>query len=258
MRSWQTASLIFFVYAAAMAYALPQVCARRRRRAATFAGLGILLLLVAVGLRSSTVLTTWILPPAMLLVAYWTSGSLFVAPMPGSERALMALDRRLRIPEIAAGMPRPAAELLEVAYVFVYPLIPIALALHLVFAPQPDSDRFWMVVLTTDYVCFGMLPWIQTRPPRALEGAAPWRTWFRRVNARLLDRASIHVNTMPSGHAAEAVAAALLVAQGPAPVFVTMGLVAVAICAGAVFGRYHYTADVLTGAAVAVSVWLFA
>ena len=62
--------------------------------------------------------------------------------------------------------------MLEFAYGGVYPLIPIALLLHLAYAPAPDADLFWTVVLVTDYVCFAMLPFIQTRPPRALESAS--------------------------------------------------------------------------------------
>ena len=256
MRSWQTASLVFFVYAAATAYAQPQVCAVRRRRALALAALGIVVLGLTVVLPSRPLLTTWIFPPVLLLVAYWTSGALFVAPMPGAERALMSLDRWLRIPQVAAGSPRPAAELLEAAYSFVYPLIPIAFGLHLLFAEHPDPERFWMVILTTDYLCFAMLPLIQTRPPRALEPHDPWHAWFRRVNRAVMDRASIHVNTVPSGHAAEAVAAALLMTGAPLPVAVSVAVVAAAICAGAVLGRYHYAADVLAGAAVGAAVWM--
>jgi membrane-associated phospholipid phosphatase len=64
------------------------------------------------------------------------------------------------------------------------------------------------------------------------------------------------VNTFPSGHAAEAVAAALLVADAPWPLSLWMSINAVLVSAGAVFGRYHYAADALAGWAVAIGVWL--
>jgi membrane-associated phospholipid phosphatase len=121
--------------------------------------------------------------------------------------------------------------------------------------PRPDPDRFWAVILVTDFVCFAVLPWIPTRPPRALEAGEPWRSSFRRVNARLLGAASIGANTFPSGHAAEALAAALLVLDAPLPVVAWMFFNAAAIAAGAVFGRYHYAADALAGYAVALAVW---
>jgi membrane-associated phospholipid phosphatase len=101
-----------------------------------------------------------------------------------------------------------------------------------------------------------MLPWIQTRPPRALEPEPPWRSSVRAFNRRLLGTASIGVNTFPSGHAAEALAVALLVVDGPVSVAATMFVVAGSITAGAVLGRYHYAADALAGYLVALIVWM--
>jgi membrane-associated phospholipid phosphatase len=110
-------------------------------------------------------------------------------------------------------------------------------------------------VLITDFVCFGMLPWIQTRPPRALEAAQPWSSGIRSFNVSLLGRLSIGVNTVPSGHAAEALAAALLLSSAPASVSVWVWAAAAAISAGAVFGRYHYAVDAFAGWIVALIVW---
>ncbi len=110
-------------------------------------------------------------------------------------------------------------------------------------------------MLITDFVCFGVLPWVQTRPPRALEAGDPWRSSFRAFNLRLLGATSIQVNTFPSGHAAEALAAALLVLGAPPGIVVVMFAAALAVSAGAVLGRYHYLADALAGWAVAVGVF---
>ena len=110
-------------------------------------------------------------------------------------------------------------------------------------------------MLITDFVCFGVLPWVQTRPPRALEAGDPWPSSFRAFNLRLLGATSIQVNTFPSGHAAEALAAALLVLGAPPGVVVMMFAAALAVSAGAVLGRYHYLADALAGWAVAVAVF---
>ncbi len=248
----ESASALFFVYCAALA--VPHGRARRNRVfLASAAGLAIVIAWLA--LRASAVAHDWIFPPLVLLVAYWTSGALFTSPSTEAEERLLAFDRALRIHELAARAPRALAELLEVAYAFVYPLVPVALVLHLTMTPAESADRFWTVILVTDFVCFGMLPWIQTRPPRALEPGAPWISSFRRVNLGLLGHASIGVNTFPSGHAAEALAAALLVIGAPTAVVVGMFAVAAAISGGAVFGRYHYAADALTGFAVAVAVW---
>lgn len=256
LRSWEIASVVFFAYTVAAALAVSALPRRQRMQALSGAGAGFALTLLSIGLPAAPVLHEWLIPPLLLLLAYWASGRLFVAPMPAAERALMGLDRALGIPSLTAGAPRWAAELLEFAYAGVYPLIPVALILSIFFVPGHDPDRFWAVILVTDYVCFGVLPWVQTRPPRALEAGDPWRSGFRPVNLGLLSAASIHVNTFPSGHAAEALAAALLVVTAPLPMVIWMFLAALAISAGAVGGRYHYAADALLGWCVALVVWL--
>jgi membrane-associated phospholipid phosphatase len=134
-------------------------------------------------------------------------------------------------------------------------VIPVALAIYVLYTPEPDPSRFWSVMLITDYVCFATLPWIQTRPPRANEESDPWRSSVRRFNLKLLGETGIGVNTFPSGHAAEALAAALMVVGAPVPFVLWMFVSALAISAGAVFGRYHYAADAVAGWLVALGVW---
>jgi membrane-associated phospholipid phosphatase len=251
---WQIASGLFFVYTIAVALSRPWTA--RRRRAVIIAGAG----LVGTGLSAAiphySWLHDWVLPPSLLLLGYWSSGALFVAPMPRAEALLMAVDRALGLP--IAGAPRLLAECLEAAYASVYPNVGLAFVFYLVFAPLPSPARFWAVVLITDYVCFAMLPWVQTRPPRTLEDQDPWRSSLRTLNLRMLGTTSIHVNTCPSGHAAEAAAVGLLLAGAPLTVVAGMIASALAISAGAVFGRYHYALDVLAGWLVAATVWWLA
>jgi membrane-associated phospholipid phosphatase len=256
LRPWEIASVAFFSYTIAAALALPRLGRPARGAVVSGALAGIVLTVISIAIPENSVLHGLFLPPALLLLAYWTSGRLFVAPMPWAERMLARIDGDLGIRAISAALPRALVELLEVAYVGVYPLIPVALILMLLFAPAPDIPRFWTVLLVTDYVCFGFLPWVQTRPPRALESAEPWISRVRALNLKLLGAASIHVNTFPSGHAAEALAAALLVASAPWPVALVMFVAAAAVSAGAVFGRYHYAADIVLGWIVALVIWL--
>ena len=255
MPGWAVASLPYFVYTIAVALLLRGLTPGARLRACAISATG--LLLAALGTFAQAF---WIrhvvLPPLTLLVSYWASGFLWAAPMPRIEQFLLRSDEHLRIREIAARAPRLLAEVLELAYAAVYPLIPVAFAVHLSCSPTPDADAFWTVILVTDFICFGMLPWIQTRPPRMLEDGAPWRSSIRSFNVGLLRQTSICVNTVPSGHAAEAFAAALLVAGAPLPVMVAMWLAALAVSAGAVFGRYHFALDALAGWGVALAVWL--
>jgi hypothetical protein len=256
LRNWEIASYAMFVYTAILAAVLRGLAPVVRARA--FAGSGAALVVTAASVLtpSNVFLHGWLLPPLLLLLAYWTSGLLFTAPMPRAEQALLQIDRVLQVRAISSAAPRWIAELLELSYAAVYALIPIALMLHSRFTAYPDYDRFWTVILVTDYVCFAMLPWIQTRPPRAIEPGDPWRSSLRSFNLRLLGAASIRVNTFPSGHAAEALAAALLVWNAPFAVVAWMLFNAFAVSMGAVLGRYHYAADAFTGWLVALAVWL--
>ena len=252
MQSWQTATAVVFAYIAIVAL-LPRGLSRARRwKALAGAAMGGAILAASMAISDDAVANVWILPPALLLIGYWTSGLLFVAPMPSIERALAALDRSLGVQSAATRCPRVLVEVLEFAYAGVYLLIPLALAI----AQQSGvtADRFWTTILVTDYICFGMLPWIQTRPPRALGFDVPWRSSWRPINERLL-AASVQVNTFPSGHAAEGLAVALLVLGAPTSVVVAMFFSAAAISAGAVLGRYHYAADAFAGWLVALLVW---
>jgi hypothetical protein len=252
---WAIASVLYFVYIAVVALFLPRLSARARVKACAAALCGCVVAAVA----TFTGAFRWrlvLLPPLTLLLAYWTSGLLWTGPMLRIERFLVRTDQAFGIIAIAARTPRLVAEALEFAYAAVYPLIPIAFAIHMLLGTDPDADRFWTVILATDFICFGMLPWIQTRPPRALEPGRPWTSRFRAFNVKLLGETSIGVNTVPSGHAAEAFAAALLVSTAPFPVNAVVWIAALGVTAGAVLGRYHFAVDALAGWLVALIVWL--
>jgi hypothetical protein len=254
MPAWAIAGVLYFGYIAVVAL-VRRPAAGGRRRAFAWCVVG-----SAICVASSWTASFWlraaILPPLALLASYWSSGALWIRPMERVERFLLHSDERLWVPRIAAAMPRPLVEFQEFSYAAVYLLIPLALAAHYAVNPAADADRFWTVILVTDDICFGMLPWIQTRPPRALDPRAPWRSSFRAFNVRLLGETSIGFNTVPSGHAAEALAAALMMTTAPWPLVTTMLLFAASISAGAVFGRYHFALDAFTGWAVALCVWV--
>ena len=253
MQPWQSATAVFLSYVAVVAVLPRGLSSARRMRALGGVGAGGLVLFGSLALGDG-VANTWILPAVLLLVGYWSSGALFVAPMPRLERALVNLDITLGIQQAAGRFPRALVELLEFAYAGIYPLILVALAIALRHGVSPS--RFWTIILVTDYICFGMLPWLQTRPPRAVGFDTPWRSSWRSINLRILEGGSVQVNTFPSGHAAEGLVAALLCLAAPAPVVGWMFFSAAAISAGAVFGRYHYAADAFAGWLVAVLVYL--
>ena len=257
LRAWELASVFSFVYTAFVATLLRKgLPSSVRVRAVGGCAAGLLLTAASAMAPFHPLLHRWLLPPALLLLSYWTTGLLFVAPMKQFEQLFAFIDRLVRVRRLGSLTPTSVAEFLEFSYAAVFALIPIALALHLSLSAEPDTDRFWTVILVTDFICFAVLPWIQTRPPRALESGEPWSSSFRSFNLRWLDKASIQVNTFPSGHAAEALAAALLVSNLRPGVFIWMLFNAAAVSAGAVFGRYHYAIDAFAGWLVAITVWL--
>jgi membrane-associated phospholipid phosphatase len=258
MTSWILASLVFFAYALVLAPVLPGLQKAARRRAVVAALAGFALCLAAHLTGGSAPLQQWVMPAALLLTGYWTSGQLFAAPMPGVERALRWFDRTLGIDDAIGATPGWMRAVLELAYAGVYVLVPVALLIRFATLADANPDQFWFVVLVTDFICFGCLPWIQTRPPRAVSAQAPWHSGIRRLNEQVLDRTSIQHNTFPSGHAAEAVACVLLVAAAPVPVVIAVAVAAALVSAGAVLGRYHYAADAVAGWVVAVAVWVAA
>jgi membrane-associated phospholipid phosphatase len=217
--------------------------------------------LAAIDTRAAAIAREW-LPAVQVFVCYRLSGLLFERPMTGVERRLVRSDawfgRRLGARRLFDRMPAPVLELLEFAYLSVSPMLPVGFGVVAALASPHDADRFWTIVTAAEVACYGMLPWIQTRPPFAVTDMAAIEA--RAVRCRALTRAvmgrmSIYVNTLPSGHAAGSVATALAVwDQVPAagPWFV---LWAILIIVGSVVGRYHYAIDAVAGAAVAIAAW---
>src|SRR5947207_1953334 len=101
---------------------------------------------------------------------------------------------------------------------------------------------------------YGLLPWLPTRPPRAVElPETAARSAIRALNVKILDRASVQLNTFPSGHTAASIAIALAVGSHLPLAGAVLGIVAVSIAAASVIGRYHYAADAIVGAGLAIA-----
>lgn len=203
-----------------------------------------------------------VLPSLILLLGYWLSGLFFIQPDHRVERWLQGLDDRLLIRPGVLGWfqraPGLVGEYLELSYVLVYVLLPAGAVTLLVAGRGDEVTRFWAAVLAAEFACYGMLPWIPTRPPRSLETppAEPARTSrVRRLNMGIATRASIQVNTLPSGHAAGAVATALCVATSVPQAGALFAAVAVSIVVATVIGRYHYLIDSVLGVLVGWMAW---
>jgi membrane-associated phospholipid phosphatase len=260
VRSFERATLAYCAYVCIVAPALRSLPARRRAAivAGAFVIAGLAVWSPSAPWRESFVLRDWILPAAVyLLGAYYLSGLFYVAPMPMLERRLMALDRSLGAATWSARLPMAVVEFLELGYLSVSAMVGLGPLVAYAAAGVAEVERYWTIVLTTDYICFAGMPWAQTRTPRAIEGEpAASRSRIRRLNLVLLDRLSHERNTFPSGHAAEGLVVVLALARTAPSASVLLAPFAAAVGIGSVAGRYHFAGDAIAGYAVGLAVWL--
>ncbi len=199
------------------------------------------------GRAAGETLRDW-LPVGLILIPYWQGGQFARSPSAGLEQRFLEWDRRWlgRILESLRCRPFPAV-FLETAYLLFYTLNPVALGILYLTRNRAYVDQFWLWVLPPTYLCYALLPFVQTRPPRSLAPEAD-PSLGRSMNLWLLDNLSIQVNTFPSCHVVASLAAAgALLAVLPAAGMLYLGAAA-SVAAAAVIGRYHYLADACAAA----------
>jgi hypothetical protein len=212
---------------------------------------------------AASVSRDWI-PYVLLLLFYWQAGQFVTRWDVAFESRLLGLDQRLATPPLEWCARRRAGAwiltYLEIAYLFCYVSMPLGIVALYLLRLGREAGYFWTVVLIATYASYGTLPFIQTRPPRAL--GEKWTATLpcgkvRQFNLWILRHASIHANTFPSAHVASTTACALVLLR-VAPLWVGLIFlwVAISIALGAVAGRYHYAADVILGALVATAAFV--
>ena len=263
MHMWQLIVVVYFAYLAVLALFVEMRSGRWRA-----VPLAACALLPATSLPTTAhggagVALAIVVPALFLITSYWLSGLFFTHPMADVERLLLDADRwllgRLGLDRLVARAPRWALEALELSYLLVYAMVPAGAVVLALTGHARELPGYWAVVLGAALAAYGVMPWLQTRPPRAIEPDDPFggRTvWFRRANLAVLSCGSHGANTVPSGHAAGAFATALAVGTVlPAAGAVFVGL-AVTIAVATVVGRYHYAIDTILGVAVALVAWV--
>jgi membrane-associated phospholipid phosphatase len=210
---------------------------------------------------ASSVVRDW-LPVALLLVPYWQIGQFFTGPDLGAEARLAAFDRGffelLGIAPESASIGVGLSTYLELAYVMVYPLIPLGVTVLYVSGLRRSVDYYWAVVLPATYACFAITPFVQALPPRMLSGYHTFKMPATKVgglNHRILRRASIQAITFPSGHVASSIAVALVLLRLEPWAGLIFLCIAVSIAVATIVGGYHYAADILLASVVAVVVF---
>jgi membrane-associated phospholipid phosphatase len=256
VRSFEWVACSYFLYLAVAGW-LPRISMARRAllmTAAAAAG-GIV---VAIA-RSDITWLRDVAPMAYILVGYFLSGYLFASPSIATESWLMQWDRRLLGDPATrfANWPRVLVAALELIYMSCFLLIPAGLALLAFTGHAARIDRYWTMVVASEFAAFAPLAVIQTRPPWVLERKPQLADKaVHHLATQMVEHLSIRVNTFPSGHAAGSLAVALgVIGALPLAGTVLLGL-AIGICVGCVVGRYHYLIDVVAGVAVALGVWL--
>jgi len=253
LRSSEWIIVAYFAYLGGAAAVVPDLGRQQRRRAIAMAGAVLIAVFTVAALGTQATLWRDWMPILSILIGYWLPALLVSGTNQIFEGRLLALDRRWRVTTISERAPRPLIELLELAYLGCYPMVPIGFASLYLAGLREESDRFWTAVLLAVFGCYGVLPWLATRPPRAIESPARQSSGLvRRINLRVLGLASVQLNTFPSGHAAASLATALAVGARLPLAGLLLGLLALAIAIGSVVGRYHYAADALAGGILAL------
>jgi hypothetical protein len=242
--TFETLAIIFF---AAIAIAAPATTAPRRRR--------LQVVLLAIVLAVAAFAVAQIFTPDVrgwfghvyLIAGYWTP-ALLVSSRNSVDSAfeawLVRTDARWRRP---VALSRTIVPLLELSYLLCYVIVPIAFVIVWIDGTELDVDHFWTAVLLSGFLCYGSLPWLISRPPRALDRGTSQAAGVRALNEFVLARVSHGMNTFPSGHVAVSVSAALGVLFVSPPAGLALLALACAIAAGAFVGRYHYGVDVAAG-----------
>jgi len=264
MPAWTDITFGYVLYLAALAWLFPRFAQARMGALVAVAIAGAMAWswpLPGTG-RLPDALNWVVLPSAALLGAYRVSGAFFLRPSAALEDALARIDAALLgRPGVFAALraASPAAHAaIEVLYLCVYAIVPLGAVVVLLAGRREGLATYWTTVFFAELACYAALPWLQSRPPRALDqpGEHEKSGAMRGLNLAILRHGSIQANTFPSGHAAGAVAVALSVhsavpSAGPAFLAVAAG-----ITLATVLGRYHYAADSILGVLVAIVSWL--
>lgn len=120
-------------------------------------------------------------------------------------------------------------------------------------------ELFWTTVLLAVLTCYVLFPFFPLTPPRELFHDLPGPTvapLLRGMNHWILGRYAVGVSLFPSGHVAAVTAMALAIRAYLPRAGALFIVLAVSIAAATVYGRYHYAADALAGAAVGIAAYL--
>lgn len=265
MRRAELISLVAFSFFIIASWLRP-LTTERRIAIAAIGGAGIVLIMAAqfadqyLSPFSVSVARDW-LPAGLMPMVYWQAGCFSGRVNKGFQKRLQMLDQKL----LAGWMPNVAAKpsyrwiavSLELAYLSCYALVPLGLGVLYWADLQHLASEYWSVALLATYPCYAFTAFVPTEPPRTVEtksaGTAAGK--IRRFNLWIVRWFTIKLNTFPSGHVTATLGGSLVLLHFLPTIGLAFVLVSIGIALGAVLGRYHYSADVLLGAALTVAVY---
>jgi len=207
------------------------------------------------------VLRDW-LPLILILVGYWELQWFASDHWVRWQQTWLNWDRQilgawgLRTAIEAFGPLIPA--LLEAAYLCVYAIPPFCVAALYVFGKPERVDRLLTTLFLGGFCAYALIPLFPAKSPRlAFPGSdlPNFGSFFRSVNVWILDRYDISTGVFPSGHVAVSLSSAFglwraLPEKRGLSYF--LFVMATMVYLATIYSRYHYAADGLASAAIAV------
>jgi membrane-associated phospholipid phosphatase len=147
---------------------------------------------------------------------------------------------------------------LELCYLLVYGVGFFCVALLYLQHRRGEIDRFLTVYLLGTLLAYALFPYFPSEPPRIVFPYVEQpliTTWARTLNLWILKIGTIHVGVFPSAHVSSVFSAAwgMFLIRPDRKIFAYgLLLYAISVSVATVYGRYHYTADVLAGFAVSL------
>jgi membrane-associated phospholipid phosphatase len=255
VRSSEWVSFGYFAGLSTLTLLRPLPAARRLQIAA--AGASACVAIAIVARWGSAGVRDWA-PGVCILAGYYLAARFFVHPFEPLEAWLRSIDRRLLGDPATrfSRWPRALVAYLEIVYVYCFLLVPGGLAALMLAGRAELADRYWTIVGGAALGSYAPLAVLPTRPPwRVEQTAALPDAAVHRFAARMVNRFTTRANTFPSGHVAASLAVALAVADSLQLAGVIFFVLALSIALACVVGRYHYVADAVAGALLAVGIW---
>jgi membrane-associated phospholipid phosphatase len=167
---------------------------------------------------------------------------------------LDGLHGRAAIESLGALLP----SVLEAAYLSVYIVGPLAVAILYILRRRDAVDPLWLAFLLGLMLSYMQFPFWPSEPPRTVFpnlDIPSFLTPLRRLNLFIVGNYGVHSSVFPSAHVSGGVAGALMLRRIlPDRRWVGNLFLALAalIAVATVYGRYHYLVDALAGALVGV------